>query len=239
MSVIISGLYGTLHLTKSTYLINTAHFLKMTRAGQAVLATAASSAGWYRSSNVCAGPAPYHDPRSRTGTMRMAIAVSACSIQHADYASARCTYLPARSVVLDSRSRESCRSGYPDGAICEQMDRQQHDPDQEQNPRNLDRHGGHSGQIQGAGNDSNHQEHQCVVQHIELLSIRRFPQITESSMHPQSTYLILLSRVSGNYRRDSHSPRSLGNHLSCPRHTFSWSVLYDRPSLTHKTILHS
>ena len=93
MSVIISGLYGTLHLTKSTYLINTAHFLKMTRAGQAVLATAASSAGWYRSSNVCAGPAPYHDPRSRTGTMRMAIAVSACSIQHADYASARCTYL--------------------------------------------------------------------------------------------------------------------------------------------------
>jgi hypothetical protein len=37
-------------------------------------------------------------------------------------------------IVLDSSSRESCRSGYPDGAIREQMDRQQYDPDQEQNP---------------------------------------------------------------------------------------------------------
>jgi hypothetical protein len=35
------------------------------------------------------------------------------------------------------------------------MDRQQHDPDQKQNPGNLDRHSGHSGQIQGTGNDSN------------------------------------------------------------------------------------
>jgi len=117
-------------------------------------------------------------------------------VQHADHASARCTYLIGRSIVFDSRSRESCRSGYPDGAICEQMDRQQHDPDQEQNPRNLDRHGGHSGQIQGAGNDSNHQEHQCVVQHIELLSIRRFRSIMESSMDTQFTYLTILSRLS-------------------------------------------
>ena len=28
-----------------------------------------------------------------------------------------------------SSSRESCRSGHPDGAIREQMNRQQHDPD--------------------------------------------------------------------------------------------------------------
>jgi hypothetical protein len=33
--------------------------------------------------------------------------------------------------VLRTSSRESCRSGHPDRAIREQMDRQQHDPDQE------------------------------------------------------------------------------------------------------------
>jgi hypothetical protein len=36
------------------------------------------------------------------------------------------------------------------------MDRQQHDPDQEQNPGNLDRHCGYPGQIQDSGNESNH-----------------------------------------------------------------------------------
>jgi hypothetical protein len=36
------------------------------------------------------------------------------------------------------------------------MDRQQHDPDQEQNPGNLDRYRGYPGQIQDSGNKSNH-----------------------------------------------------------------------------------
>jgi hypothetical protein len=72
---------------------------------------------------------------------------------------------------IDSGSTEFFGSGYPDRAIREQMDRQQHDPDQEQNPGNLDRHRGHPGHIQNSGNNSNHQEHQCVVQHIVLLSI--------------------------------------------------------------------
>ena len=48
---------------------------------------------------------------------------------------------------------------------------------------------GHPDYIQGSGNASNHQEHQCVVQHIVLLSLRRFARITESSMDPQFTHL--------------------------------------------------
>ena len=100
---------------------------------------------------------------------------------------------------VDPGSTEFFGSGYPDGAIREQMDRQQHDSDQEQNPGNLDCHRGYPGHIQCSGNDSNHQEHQCVVQHSVPLSIRRFPEITESSMDPQFTHLthfILRSRLS-------------------------------------------
>jgi hypothetical protein len=72
------------------------------------------------------------------------------------------------------------------------MDRKQHDSDQKQNPGNLDRHSGHPGQIQGPGNDSNDQEHQCVVQHVELLSIKRIPRITESSMDLQFNTIVHL-----------------------------------------------
>ena len=82
--------------------------------------------------------------------------------------------------------RSHCSSSAP----FDPMNHQQHDPDQEQDPGNLNRHRGYPGQIQGSGNDSNHQEYQCVVQHIALLSIRRFSRITESSMDPQFTHLI-------------------------------------------------
>jgi hypothetical protein len=60
---------------------------------------------------------------------------------------------------MDSGSTQFFGSGYPDGSIREQMDRQQHNADQEQNPGNLDRHRGHTGHIQGSGNDSHHQEY--------------------------------------------------------------------------------
>jgi len=92
-------------------------------------------------------------------------------MQHADPARPQCTYPPARSIVRDSGSRASCRSGYPDRATREQMDRQQHDPDQEQNPGNLDRHRVHSGQMQGAGNQADHQKHECLLEHGSLLSM--------------------------------------------------------------------
>jgi hypothetical protein len=36
------------------------------------------------------------------------------------------------------------------------MDRDQHDPNQEQNPGNLDRDGRHPGEIQSAGNQADH-----------------------------------------------------------------------------------
>jgi len=98
---------------------------------------------------------------------------------------------------IDSDSTEFCGSGYPDRATGEQMDRQQHDPDQKQNPRNLNCHCGHPRHIQGSSNDSNYQEHQRVVQHIMLLStVRRFSTITGSSMHPQFTHLIFWRSIS-------------------------------------------
>ena len=51
------------------------------------------------------------------------------------------------------------------------MDRNQHDPDQEQHPGNLDRNRGHPGEIQGAGNYTDHKEHQCILEHGSLLSM--------------------------------------------------------------------
>jgi hypothetical protein len=39
------------------------------------------------------------------------------------------------------------------------MDHDQHDSDQEENPGNLDRDRGHPGEIQGAGNQTDHQEY--------------------------------------------------------------------------------
>ena len=48
---------------------------------------------------------------------------------------------------------------HPRGAPREHMDRDQDDSDQEQDPRNLDRDRGDPGEIQGAGNQADHQEH--------------------------------------------------------------------------------
>ena len=51
------------------------------------------------------------------------------------------------------------------------MDRDQHDPDQEQNPRDLHRNRRHPSEVQGAGNHADHQQHQCVVEQGSLLSM--------------------------------------------------------------------
>src|SRR5713101_5012477 len=60
------------------------------------------------------------------------------------------------------------------------MDRDQDDPDQEQNPGNLDRDRGHPGEIQGAGNHADHQKHKCVVEHGSLLSMEFGRKLTSA-----------------------------------------------------------
>src|ERR1041384_3872329 len=60
---------------------------------------------------------------------------------------------------LSGSDESADRSAGPDGAIREQVDHQQHDPDQEQDPGNLDRHRCYPCHIQSPGNQSNHQEY--------------------------------------------------------------------------------
>jgi hypothetical protein len=69
---------------------------------------------------------------------------------------------------------DSPRSLNPSAAPREQMDHDQHDSDHEQNPGNLNRDRGHSGEIQGTGNQADHQKHECKVeQATPLYEIRR------------------------------------------------------------------
>jgi len=51
------------------------------------------------------------------------------------------------------------------------MDHDQHHSDHEQNPGNLDRDRCHPGEIQGTGDQTDHQKQECIVEHDLLLSM--------------------------------------------------------------------
>ena len=71
------------------------------------------------------------------------------------------------TVDIPTASGHAIRADRP----CDHMDRDQHDPDQEQNPKNPDCTRRHPDKIQSTGNHTDHQAHQCLVARGPLLSM--------------------------------------------------------------------
>src|SRR5262245_47942680 len=94
------------------------------------------------------------------------------------------------------------------------MDHQQHDADDEQNPRDLRRNDGNARGAQNSGHQTNDEKHQRVIQHWDTSYSRRVKAEGVPSRFLEENPRILASTCSGSVQRKDHLMAWISKHMT-------------------------